>query len=616
MPNDANSSVVKASPVKEKKRPNTGHFAGLGLLLGTALAAYNLVQSSSLPGPALAVLGCVAVTLDMAAVELPLLGYFSAAPTCLGALALGQQGRTVLLISLLGLLLRTLLLSGKGWQQASWEAGGRALFVQTLLWTHNPWGLLPAAILFELWGQAGARLQLENERERFRWRRFSRLTRQHQLAALCLVPLLSLLSGLNPLYSLLAIPLLGSLHRAVESESLQLQQIDEKELQREKERAQQQLSQVSDRLERTQERLQLVGVTESAFWELGPVLFHCRRTVETAEHSLSYLLSRVPCERAAFLVYRDSSLQALATFPADGGFLKPLPGLLEESWQKQSPRCSGHELALPLGRLGMLYCSRSNPFRDVEVHLLRHLSGLFALGLQSVTLLQDQQHMLAGLAQSSKVAAVGQLAAGMAHELNSPLAAVELQLGLIRQRMERPEQLLASLDSAHRSLNRARELLQKLLFYSRDGAMPRHDVAIHRVVEDTVGFLRQTLATDGVEVACQLEGLAPFSGNAHELQQAISSLLLNARDACAGEGRVEVFTRMVGTRRQIRIVDNGHGIAPEIAGRIFEPFFTTRPVGALGLGLSLAQQIVEQHGGLLKGRNRVDGPGAEFLIEL
>ena len=107
MPNDANGRVVKASLVKEEKRPNTRQVASLGLLLGTALAAYNLVQSSSLPGPELAVLGCLAVTLDMAAVELPLLGYFSAAPTCLGVLALSRQGRTVLLISLLGLLLRT-----------------------------------------------------------------------------------------------------------------------------------------------------------------------------------------------------------------------------------------------------------------------------------------------------------------------------------------------------------------------------------------------------------------------------------------------------------------------------------------------------------------------------
>jgi signal transduction histidine kinase len=590
-------------------------MATLGLLPVAALTVFHLLQSAPLPGATTATFGIAAVILDMAAVELRIYGYYSAAPACLGALALVQPGPSLFLIAVLGLLLRTLVLGGKGWPAACWEAGGRSLFLQTLLWVHHPLGIVPAAAVVELWERAGAMLFLEPGRPRVRWARLARLIRPHQLGTLALAPILSLLAQVDPLYPLLALPLLASLHRAVDSEHLQLKRIDDEELQREKEMAERQLSQVSHRLERTQEKLQQAGLKENVFWELGPVLFHCRSAAETARRSLDYLLSRVPCQQAAFLVARGASLEVLAIFPQDGCTFQS-PHMAVQSWQQQQPWRAGPELALPLGHLGLLYCCRAQPFQDDEVQLLSHLSGLFALGLQSVTLLQEQQHVLAGLAQSSKVAAVGQLAAGMAHELNSPLAAVELQLGLIRQRLDRPEQLSASLDSAHRSLSRARELLQKLLFYSREGSHSRQQVALHKVAEDTVDFLRQTLAANGVEIECDLKPLAPVEGNANQLQQAISSLILNARDACTEGGRVTVSSRMQGALRQLRVIDNGHGIAPEIAERIFEPFFTTRAVGALGLGLAQAQQIAQQHGGRLTGRNRSDGPGAEFLLEL
>ncbi len=231
--------------------------------------------------------------------------------------------------------------------------------------------------------------------------------------------------------------------------------------------------------------------------------------------------------------------------------------------------------------------------------------------------LEDSQE---SLIQSSKLTAIGKLAAGVAHELNTPLGVMALCLEQASECLvDRPEVAERMLGKAQKAIERSRSITERLLAHSRKPSEDEAELDLGHLVEDTISFLNFELRSLGVRVKKQCRPLK-IKGRAQELQQVLINLILNAGQAMEKvplEGRVvEIDLDEDGGEALLRIADSGIGMHPEQKERIFEPFYTTKPVGkGTGLGLWVALQIMEQH----KGSITVDsepGEGATFTLRL
>ena len=224
------------------------------------------------------------------------------------------------------------------------------------------------------------------------------------------------------------------------------------------------------------------------------------------------------------------------------------------------------------------------------------------------------------LLQTEKMAALGQLVSGIAHELNNPLTAImgyaQLLLG---HGLSLPQQSEAS--KVFQEAERARRIVKNLLYFVRENKPERTRVDLNEIVERTLALRGYELRVENIVVECSLEtGLPETMADAHQLQQVVLNLLVNAEQALLGDrgsGHVWIRTRCAaGGRIALEVSDDGPGIAPSIASRVFDPFFTTKPAGVgTGLGLSIVYGIVQQHGGDVN-LESLRGSGAKFVIEL
>jgi two-component system NtrC family sensor kinase len=258
------------------------------------------------------------------------------------------------------------------------------------------------------------------------------------------------------------------------------------------------------------------------------------------------------------------------------------------------------------------------------------------------------------LIQSEKLAALGLLVAGVAHEINNPLAfvignmaVIARDIRLVRELCElyrrgdavlgehAPElaaeiaRLDARVDLSHTiaglesnlgrsvdGLDRIRQIVIDLQTFARLEEAPRKPVDVNQGVELTVRLVRSKAEKKGValEVACA--PLPALTCHGAKINQLVLNLLVNAIDACEPGGRVEVRTRTVEGGVIIEVTDTGCGIAPAIRGKIFDPFFTTKPVGqGMGLGLAISHSIVEAHGGAIEIES-TPGRGTRFSVWL
>lgn len=227
----------------------------------------------------------------------------------------------------------------------------------------------------------------------------------------------------------------------------------------------------------------------------------------------------------------------------------------------------------------------------------------------------------ARLIQSEKIATMGSLLAGVAHELNNPLSVAMATAQLLREQSGDPESLKRRADRIFAATDRCSRIVKNFLALARQRPPERGVVDLNAVVQQAVEMLAYDLRTDGVEVSMELaEGLPLLWGDAHQLHQVLVNLITNAHHAIrrASPRRVRITTGCSGSGAGVRLVvaDSGPGIPAELRETIFEPFFTTKPTGeGTGLGLSLCRNIIAEHGGTIT----VDahpGPGATFVIEL
>jgi signal transduction histidine kinase/ActR/RegA family two-component response regulator len=224
------------------------------------------------------------------------------------------------------------------------------------------------------------------------------------------------------------------------------------------------------------------------------------------------------------------------------------------------------------------------------------------------------------LLQTEKLAALGQMISGVAHELSNPLTSI---LGYAQRLLLRPDVggRLPEVRQIFQEAERAAGILRQLLFSARETPPERRRVALNQVVLRSMELQRFSLATEKVSMELDLDpGLPVVLGDAAQLQQVLMNLVGNARQALEQKGqggRIRVRTKQVAERRvQLEIEDDGPGVPQSILARIFDPFFTTKAEGVgTGLGLSIVLSIVREHGGRVNVQNAPQG-GAIFSIEL
>jgi signal transduction histidine kinase/CheY-like chemotaxis protein len=225
----------------------------------------------------------------------------------------------------------------------------------------------------------------------------------------------------------------------------------------------------------------------------------------------------------------------------------------------------------------------------------------------------------AQLVQSEKLSAVGEFVAGVAHELNNPLAAV-MGFSEMLKDADVDEDLRRHLDLIFKSALRCRKIVQSLLSFARRHQPERKPVAVNKLIDEVLEIVAYQLKTSNVEVVTQFAPRLPLVlADGHQIQQVVLNLINNARQAIEAHqasGRITIRTDMQETVIRIAIQDNGPGISPENLTRIFDPFFTTKEVGkGTGLGLSLCYGLIREHGGNITVSSE-PGKGATFTIEL
>jgi PAS domain S-box-containing protein len=226
------------------------------------------------------------------------------------------------------------------------------------------------------------------------------------------------------------------------------------------------------------------------------------------------------------------------------------------------------------------------------------------------------------LAQSEKLAALGQFVAGIAHELNNPLQGVLGHVELLRATRALPRPLRPTIRTIYREADRAAKIVRNLLVFAGSRRMARRPVSLHTVLQRVIRLRQAACRARDIEVVRHYADHAPrVSGDPLLLHQVFLNMVMNAEEAISAAGRagrIEISTAVAdsGDRVIATIRDTGEGIPVEALTRIFEPFYTTKDVGqGTGLGLPIAYGIVQEHGGSIAAANDPAG-GAVITVEL
>jgi len=284
--------------------------------------------------------------------------------------------------------------------------------------------------------------------------------------------------------------------------------------------------------------------------------------------------------------------------------------------------------ALPVGELPQPGGPLSHVSYDDEDGDERHLQvsssafprrGGSTLRIVVVHDVSDRMAMEAALKEKDRLAALGALAAGVAHEVNTPITGISSYAQMLLADTDDGDPRYAILKKVERQTFRATQIVNSLLEFARQREHEQAPVKLAQVVDESLDLLRPRLTKRRVRVDWQMPDGEPLIvlGNAGELQQVITNLLLNGSDALTETGgRMQVELAGDGDRVVLTVADDGPGMSPERLRKIFEPFFTTKlGRGGTGLGLSISYEIVQRHGGEMRVESE-PGEGARFTVEL
>ena len=228
----------------------------------------------------------------------------------------------------------------------------------------------------------------------------------------------------------------------------------------------------------------------------------------------------------------------------------------------------------------------------------------------------DRVTLEAQLAQAEKLSSIGLLAAGVAHEVNTPLTVISTQAQMLAKQMPREDTNFRTVEKIIRQTFRASEIVNSLLNFSRTKGAAFAPVEINQIIQDTLLLLDHQLKSARIAVERHLEpGLPLIQGNADKLQQVFLNMFLNAKDAMPEGGQLRITSWTEDSRVRIEIRDTGVGISPEHLRRIYDPFFTTKEPGrGTGLGLAVSYGIIHEHAGRIQAESR-PGLGTRFELQ-
>jgi signal transduction histidine kinase len=228
----------------------------------------------------------------------------------------------------------------------------------------------------------------------------------------------------------------------------------------------------------------------------------------------------------------------------------------------------------------------------------------------------DREELERRLVQADKLSSIGLLAAGVAHEVNTPLAVISTYAQMLAKQVSGDDQKAKLLDKIAKQTFRASEIVNSLLNFSRTSPTDFADVDLNRILRETASLVEHQFQTAGVVTELSLADNLPFvRGNSGKLQQVFLNLFINAKDAMPQGGVLTIRSRAEAGCAVLEIADTGQGIPPEHLARIYDPFFTTKgPKKGTGLGLSISYGIVHEHDGVIEVDSAVGG-GTRFRLE-
>ena len=269
----------------------------------------------------------------------------------------------------------------------------------------------------------------------------------------------------------------------------------------------------------------------------------------------------------------------------------------------------------------MRVADKGSDFTEEDAKLLTILANHMAVAMENARLYRSLQEQMAQLRetqeqliQSAKLAAIGELASNVAHEINNPLTSIigftellrdEGDIGVIKSR----------LDIIEKESMRARDIVRELLHFARKRPLQVTTMDVNHALRDVIPLIESQARINQVKLVEEYGEVPETVGDPNQLKQVFINLINNALSAMAEGGRLTLSTSLQGEYIDIRFSDTGHGIPGEVLHRIFEPFFTTKKDKGTGLGLSISYRIVQEHGGRMDVES-AEGRGSTFIVRI
>jgi two-component system, NtrC family, sensor kinase len=316
----------------------------------------------------------------------------------------------------------------------------------------------------------------------------------------------------------------------------------------------------------------------------------------------------------------NSQMEVMYALPRWQALTRPLseifpPEFVEEFYRvRQNPGIHNlykFRLSTPAGEVRTINVAIA-PLVTKKFHVIGRL-----IIMDDIT---ERVELEAQLSQADKLSSIGLLAAGVAHEVNTPLAVISSYTQMLAKQLQSDVQKAGLLEKITRQTFRASEIVNNLLNFSRTSGAEFAEVDVNKIVTDTMALLEHQFKTSRITVEDDLASQLPLiQGNTGRLQQVFLNLFLNAKDAMPGGGTLRVVTSN-GNGVTVAVSDTGSGIAPEHIARIYDPFFTTKTVPregqnrGTGLGLSVTYGIIQEHAGKIRVESR-PGEGTTFYLD-
>jgi two-component system NtrC family sensor kinase len=245
---------------------------------------------------------------------------------------------------------------------------------------------------------------------------------------------------------------------------------------------------------------------------------------------------------------------------------------------------------------------------------LSHLADILAERVEERT--RELRETQAQLVQAEKLAALGELSAGIAHEINNPLHILQLYVEHMSSMVTSDAPFVEFLDPMRNALDNISRLAGQLRDFSRPASGEWKPIDVNDTMRSVLRLVNKEMMHCQIEVVDELASALPLvSGDTRQLEQVFLNIILNARDAMPAGGRLTIETYAGETDIHIRFADTGIGIEEDNLTRIFEPYFTTKEDRGTGLGLAICQRIVTQHGGRVSVSSKL-GEGTVFILHL